>query len=326
MTEINQKLLQLILDGKSTQTILETLKLTPKQLKIRLQSLKNSGYNFEYNISDNGQITYKPLLGTFHNATNTIDLNLEKDKEEFTFLAISDMHIGHKLDCLENLDLIYEYAKQNNINIIVNCGDVIEGCCNNESESTIRKQVEKLIQNHPFDKDVLNLTLFGNHDYTPLEKYNINISDIITAERSDFVSLGFGTGIINIENSQIIIFHPVKHSPCYPNFRFPSNWVENKLVLKGHGHHNSIKTTSKRCILKVPTISNVIYSQTSSLPGAVKITMHLDEEGNLKVVNAENLVITRQIYTAGYFKHTFNGKSIILGENKLLSKQLKRTT
>lgn len=326
MTEINKRLLQLILEGASTNEILKTLNITPKQLKIRLESLKKDGYGFEYQVTDSGLVTYSPLNGMYHDATNSLQMNLTKQEKEFTFLTFSDLHIGHKLDNINNLYLLYEYAKKEGINIIINCGDIIEGCCNNESEKTIRKQLEKLISNHPFDEEILNIVLFGNHDYTPLEQYNINISNVITAERSDFISLGFETGLINILNGQIIISHPVKRSTCSPNHRFPNQWSTGKLILKGHGHHNSIKTVPESCTLKVPTASNVIYSQNPSLPGAMKITVHFNEEGYLKIIHVENLVITDRIYTAGYFKQTIKSHAETLTEQNVLSKKLKRTT
>lgn len=326
MTEINQKLLQLISDGASTKEILQTLKITPKQLKIRLESLKREGYGFEYQVSDNGLITYNPLNGIYHDATNSLQMKLTKQEDEFTFLAVSDLHIGNKLDNIENLNLLYEYAKREGINIIINCGDLINGCCNNESEAVIRKQLERLISKHPFDEEILNIVLFGNHDYTPLEKYNINISNLITSERSDFISLGFGTGLINILNGQIIILHPVKRSTCSPKHHFPERWSTGKLILKGHGHHNFVKTTDNTCTLKVPTASDVIYAQNPSLPGAMKITIHFDEEGYLKNIYVEHLVITPKIYTAGYFKQTFNKHAPTLTEQTVLSKKLRRIT
>jgi len=326
MTEINQQLLQLILNGASTKEILQTLNITPKQLKIRRETLKREGYGFEYQVSDNGLITYSPLNEIYHEATNSLQMNLTKNKREFTFLTLSDLHIGNKLDNIENLYLLYEYAKKEGINIIINCGDLIDGCCTNESETTIRKQIETVISKHPFDEDILNIILFGNHDYTPLERYNINISNIITSERIDFISLGFGTGLINILNGQIVILHPVKRSTCSSHCSFPNRWATGKLILKGHGHHNSIKTHDNTCTLKVPTASDVIYSQNPSLPGAMKITIHFDEEGLLNTIMAENLVIANKLYTAGYFKHTFKSHATALTEQTVLSKKLKRIT
>lgn len=40
MTDINQKILDLILEGKTINQIMETLKLSPKQLHTRLEMLK----------------------------------------------------------------------------------------------------------------------------------------------------------------------------------------------------------------------------------------------------------------------------------------------
>ena len=84
MTELNQKLLELIIEGKTNTEILNLLKITPKQLKNRLDSLKNNGYTIEQNISDDGKIKYQILKGLFIQSTNTIDLKLVKKPNEFT--------------------------------------------------------------------------------------------------------------------------------------------------------------------------------------------------------------------------------------------------
>jgi len=146
MTDINQKILDLILEGKTTIQIMETLNLSHKQLKIRLDSIKNSGYTLSYNVSDTGKVRYDVLKNIALALTNTLTIHLEKDPFTFTALVDSDFHTGHPKDNFHRINELYEYAAKEDINIIINCGDIIDGCCEGQEEAIIKKQVEKLIE------------------------------------------------------------------------------------------------------------------------------------------------------------------------------------
>jgi len=324
MTNINQKLLELILEGKTTNEILGALKITPKQLKIRLDSIKNSGYNLGYNISDDGKVKLEVLRAITQPLTNTTTLKLVKESHKFTTLVVSDFHIGHSLQNFDRINQIYEYATKNDINIIINCGDIIEGCCDNGEKQVVQKQIETLLEKHPYDKDILNLVCFGNHDYSALEKYGIDVSNILCSSRNDFISLGFSTGLINIKNGQIIVSHPVKHAKFYQSHNWPQNWLGRKVILKGHGHHNYTKTSNKKCIIKVPTLSDIIHSQYSTIPGALKLTIELNEEGQFQTVNIETLVFANGLKNAAYSKHELAGSQTLLREDKILRKKTKK--
>lgn len=324
MTDINKKILDLILEGKTTNQIMETLKLSPKQLHTRLETLKNSGYTLTYNVYDNGKIKYDILNAIALPLTNTLTIKLEKDPFEFTALVDSDFHIKDKNTSFERAHLLYDYATKEGINIIFNCGDVIDGCCEGEEPKIALEQVETFVKKHPYDKNIINITTFGNHDFSVLERYGIDISKIICHERSDFISLGFGTSLVNIKNGQIIISHPVKHAKIHPNSRWPRELLERKIILKGHGHHNSIKTSNKKCIIKVPTISDIIHTEYSTIPGALKLTIHLNEDGQFEIVNIESLVFMNGIKTAAFTKHELEGKQKQLTEDKILTRKMKK--
>jgi len=321
MTDINQKILDLILAGKTTTEILETLKISPKQLKIRLDAIKNSGYNLGYNISDDGKVKLDVLTVITQTLTNTTTLKLVKEPHEFTTLVVSDFHIGHPKQNIDRINQIYEYAAKNGINIIINCGDIIDGCCDDVEEKNIKKQIATLIEKHPYDKDILNLVCFGNHDYSALEKYGIDVSKILTSSRNDFISLGFSTSLINIKNGQIIVSHPVRHAKFHQSHHWPQEWLERKVILKGHGHHNYAKTSNKKCIIKVPTLSDIVHSQYATIPGALKLTIELNEKGQFQIVNIETLVFANGLKTAAYAKHELTGSQTLLREDKILRKK-----
>lgn len=318
MTNINQKLLNLILEGKTTIQIMETLKLSPKQLHTRLNSLKNSGYSFAYDISDNGHIKYNVLNSIAFALTNTVSIKLEKDPFEFTAIVNSDFHVKDKKTSFERINQLYEYAAKEGINVIINCGDIIDGCCEQEEIEIAQTQIETFIKKHPYDPNIINLTTFGNHDYSALERYGIDISKIIPYERSDFISLGYGTSLVNIKKGQIIISHPVKHAKIHPNYKWSQEYLERKIVLKGHGHHNFIKTSDKKCIIKVPTISDIIHSEYATIPGALKLTIQFNEEGQFEIVNIESLAFLNGIKTISFTKHKLGGRQRLLTENKTL--------
>ena len=325
MTDINKKLLKLIIEGKTTTEIMTTLKISHKQLLIRLNSIKNSGYNLSYSVSDDGKVKYDILKSIVASLTNTLTINLEKDPSTFTALIVADYHTGHERQNYDRISKLYEYATKEDINIIINCGDIIHGCCNNEEEKTVQKQIEYLIKNHPYDKDILNLVCFGNHDYSALEKYGIDISKVLCYERPDFISLGFGTSLINIKNGQIIVSHPVSHANLKRNYKWPREILERKIILKGHGHHDFIKTSDKKCIIKVPTLSDIIYSQYATVPGALKLTIELNEDLQFDIVNVEHLIFMDNIVTTSFTKHELTGKQKLLTEDKILTRKQRRT-
>lgn len=113
--------------------------------------------------------------------------NFEGEK----IIVISDTHLGSELDDIEYLSLVYDYAKYNNITIIIHGGDLFQS--NRRPVKKLYrepdKQIEYVVNNYPKNKSINNYILFGNHDYHLLSK-NDNYLKILES-RGDITSLGF---------------------------------------------------------------------------------------------------------------------------------------
>lgn len=295
MTEINKKLLALIIDNKNLKEISEELNLSPKQVCRRLDSLKNSGYNIEYTLLDSGtieyDITHRPILSAVH----SVKMKLVKKPYNFKAMVISDLHIGNNDDNLGRLNTIYEYCAQNGINIIINTGDLIDGLNTYPQYLQPFDQVEYLIKKHPYDKNILNIVCFGNHDATLLTKFGLDVSKLLCYERPDFISLGYGDSIINILQEQIFLRHLVGHNITRKK-AFSLNSVQGKLILRGHSHKMAIRTEEENYILNIPTLSDVMTDSKNTLPGAVVLEISFNENGYWTNIHVEHLTVLDRIF------------------------------
>lgn len=286
MTETNIQLLRLINQNKSLNEIARTLNLSNKQIFQRLNQLKANGYSFTRSYYYNGNIYYKLIkdLVEHNNSTKIITL---PEKNSLKIMLISDTHLGSVKENIEALNLIYDYCIQQNINIIINGGDLINGSFGSKNKyNTFEKQIEHLLHDYPFDKNILNFTCLGNHDIDSLRKEGINIASIIQNNRHDLVIIGYNEGVINIKNEYICVRHPVpglKHSPNDP-----------PLLLKGHSHKTKIEKNTT-CTINIPSLSNIFIDEDNILPGAIEMTIIFDK-GYYDSIILNHLLINDKIH------------------------------
>lgn len=256
MTDTNKKLLQLIIKNYSNDEICKTMNITKKELKRRIESLKYEGFNITKSYNYSGTQNYifnKERLGseeitTIHNDTN---------KDHFKAIAIADTHIGHSKYNMKYLDLIYNYCKKNNINIVLHCGDLMHG--HKQFALNPQQQLETVLERYPYDPSILTFLAFGNHEETFLEQYGINLKTVIERNREDIIPLGYGECIIKIDSvkDEIVMSH-INHS-------FESNGVR----LSGHSHRYKFIADDYNPLINVPTLSDFLH--TNDFPGAVEI-------------------------------------------------------
>ena len=197
MTEQEMLIVEMINEGQTLNEIAKSLWLSPRQIHQKIQKLINDGYLFNPIYYDNGDITYN-----FENKTNlkhTINLTLT-DSSRFKALVISDIHIGNELENLSYLYKAYDYARDNDIHIILNTGDLIDGnfTSGGQDIDDIDEQIDRVINMYPYDKSILNFICFGNHDYSSYENGR-DISLAISKRRQDLVSGDYGFTLINVE-------------------------------------------------------------------------------------------------------------------------------
>lgn len=254
MTDMNAVLLQLIRNNCSNEEICEKLNISKFQLKNRILSLKNEGFNitrlFNYSGSQNYIFNKNKLEGE-----DFVTINDDLNKKSFRAIAIADTHIGHAKYNINYLYLIRDYCKKHNINIIFHCGDLLHGdkqYCINPQE-----QLETFLGCYPYEHDLLTFLAFGNHEEVFLKKYGINLKTVIEKYRDDIIPLGYGECIVKALpiNDYIVISH-INHS-------FESNGVR----LSGHSHRFKFCADDYNPLINVPTLSDFLH--TCDFPGAV---------------------------------------------------------
>ena len=124
MTDINQNILNYIKQNKSVNEISTLTNLSQKQIFQRITSLENKGYLISRKYTSDGNIIY-----TFDkdNSDKEDSFKLYNGDKILKIIAISDLHIGNARSDESAFNCIYNYAIKNNIHLIINCGDLLDG-------------------------------------------------------------------------------------------------------------------------------------------------------------------------------------------------------
>lgn len=173
-------------------------------------------------------------------------------------IIISDTHFGSTYDNYSYLDTVYNYAINNNITDILHGGDLTQGTPKPVNKNCIDlcKQVKNVIDFYPYDKNIKNYILLGNHDNNI---YN-NKNNILTMfdERKDLELLGIVKIYLNWYNYLISISHYIK------NHNLDILRIEPLINFAGHRHDLKIKDNT----LFLPTLSDDLkyYGNNENYP------------------------------------------------------------
>lgn len=297
MTDINNKIIQMIKENRSIKDIGSILNLSEKQVYLRIKQIINYGYQIKPIYSYNSDINYEIVKDFYNKEDNSIDIKMENTDKEFRCIVISDTHIGNVDSDIDLLKRIYEYASKNDINIILNCGDIIEGVYSTDRKSlnNIEAQIETIIKKHPYDKNINNFMIFGNHDYHSIHYDGLDISKTISNARYDIVPIGYGKGLVNIKEDRLLLSHELS---VVDN---PKIDYDHNIVLCGHGHMMKTKLYDKLYIC-IPTLSNVFPDKTKDvIPGFVDLKIEFGKN-RFEFVEAKHMIITPKIYEIGQSK------------------------
>ncbi|MBQ6546427.1 MAG: metallophosphoesterase [Bacilli bacterium] len=262
MTDINRELLNLIKEELSTDIICTRLGITKKELKNRIQSIKNEGFNITNSYNYSGTRNYvfnKENLESEQIVTINNDIN----RKNFRALAVADTHIGHVKYNMGYPELMYDYCIKHNINIVFHCGDLLQG--DKQCILTPQEQLEELIENYPKVDGILTFLGFGNHEEAFLREYGINLKSVIEKYRDDIIPLGYGEQIIGIHTKDDIVI-------CHASHNFESNGVR----LSGHSHRYKFVADDYNPTVTVPTLSDFLH--TNDYPGAIELLLESENE------------------------------------------------
>lgn len=293
--------LNLIKEDKTLEEIINVSGLSIKDVYRILNNIKKMGYCLSKKYYYDGETEYK-LMNNIGREEENILITSPKDNE-LEFMVISDLHFGSLYETPKLLNMIYDYCTKKNIHIILNCGDFIEGDINSLNIAIPPfKQINHALKIHPLSKDILNYLLLGNHDYSLLTNYGINIMETIKMRREDIIPIGFKEGIIKIKNDQIILQHPILH--------LKSSGINyaKALIIRGHGHATKVTIDTSNIIIYAPSLSKLNFNKCD-FPGAIDLRIKM-RKGIIEYVYIEELaIISNKI-------HTTNELNLYFGNNK----------
>ncbi len=276
----------------------------------RIMNIKNSGYTLNKIIYDNGDIRYC-LRKSPEDSVCSVKLKL-MDRFKFSAMVISDLHFGNVLDCVDYLKTIYNYCRKYSIHIIINGGDLIDGDFSkgeqNISDST--KQLEYVIENHPTSENILNLVCLGNHDYS-LFKYGIDIKRALENARYDLIPMGYGLGILYLENDQIFIRHSISELSFEP--------INKKLILEGHRHKMAFTSEGNGFLVNIPTLSNLVLGK-HDYPGAIRMDLFFNNNGYIESGHFEQFLVSDKLRTVNESIFKFDLDRTLLSEDMVRPK------
>lgn len=292
MTDTNIKIIDLIKENKTLREMCKILSISEKQLYVRLKQIINYGYQIDTKYYYGGDIKYE-FLSQKNLEENKVKIYMSTSNKTFRSIVISDMHIGNIKSDINLLCKVYEYASKNDIKTILNCGDNIEGDYTHDSLNLkdIYSQINTLVKKHPYDKNIMNYIILGNHDHHSLTSDGLDIAERIKKARYDIVPIGHGFGIVGLKQDNIVMLHKL-HDKFAPSVGNDSN-----LILTGHGHMMKTKAYEKLNIC-VPSLSYVSPDKTKEvIPGFIDLKIDF-EKGKMEFIEAKHMVFIPNICQA----------------------------
>ena len=305
MTEKELMIFEMIECGYNLNEMAYMLKLSPRQVHQKIQKLINEGYFICPIYFDDGNIKYS---FEENDLKHTLSLSIG-DSHKFKALVVSDMHVGN---CLENFDYIYkayDYARDNDIHVIFNLGDLIDGnfTRGQQKVSNIDEQIDRVLKKYPYDKNILNFICFGNHDYSAY-KCGRDVGVALSQNRPDLVNLGYGVSLINVLRDQFVLSHPLLDTAFKPIF--------NKLILEGHHHKPMFKIERNSYLISVAPLSDLCFGSANN-SGLTEMRLSFCSgfihKGNFKMINLKDEPLVYNEMSIEFFlKHkNVNEKNLV---------------
>jgi predicted phosphodiesterase len=139
-------------------------------------------------------------------------------------LFISDTHLGSYTENLILIQLAYEYARRNNIQLIIHGGDLLQGNAFKERSygadnvhtfSQFHKASEErayFLEKYPSYPDIYTAVTMGDHDIwslLPIEEPDKRVSEIVKEieQKPNIMVTGISKTLLNLEDLKISVNH-----------------------------------------------------------------------------------------------------------------------
>jgi hypothetical protein len=293
-----------------------------KELAIRFGITKYEAMGYITEIQNEGifKIKVVPVDGDFR---YSIDTSYVDTKEEYnhavgkvktyTFMVLSDSHMGSVNEQTSFLHYLYDYAQSRGIKSVYHCGDISEGYKQSRPDHlyslhavSFDEQLEHIVKTYPKRNGMTTYFITGNHDHFHIQNGGANIGKAIQAYRSDMKYLGINTAIIRFgENTRMELFHPQDGS-SYATSYAGQKYLDSlnggdkpNILFVGH-HHKSIYFLYRNVhYFEVPST----HSQSDwekgkriqNTSGAWIVTIDVDEEGSVTRIVPESIIQFKHI-------------------------------
>lgn len=295
LTSFNQlttNIINLINLGKTNREICEKLNIDYKTLYFELKKVKNCKRNYDREYFYDGKIISKGNQKNKYGKGNTLNIGYNNT---LRFLVISDLHYGNSLENVDAVNRAFNYAKKRGINVILACGDFIDGAFSKGKQIIERyfKQFEHFALDYPYDKDIITFGVGGNHDYSVKFTDEFDFIKFCSMYRDDIIIDNYGNSFLNIGKETIQMHHEIKG--------FPKIKSSSKIILNGHIHKYDIKQVKDNHSLNIyiPTISNLIQTVPEALEIELSLNNEIIENINIKEIcfgNTDIILSEKEFY------------------------------
>ena len=286
---LKNKLKYLINKKKTLLEICEALELKDYEVIGLVELMKQDGELLDY---VNGEIVKlrKPI-------TENKQIKIPVKNGEVKFLSLSDIHYASKWDNPHLVDYAYELAEKENVDFVVNSGDIFEGDFHNARPNHIyevkahgMEQLDYVVDKYP-KSHIPTYYITGNHEATFIKTCGADMGKMLEQRRPDLTYLGHDLGDIKLDKTFIRLRHGSGGNAYAKGYKLqkycetlPTNDIPS-IILQGHFHYSAyFKNRDIHCF-NVPSLQGYTpYAKSLGLPqemGFWLITCDLDSKGNI---------------------------------------------
>ena len=286
---LKNKLKYLVNKKKTLLEICEALELKDYEVIGLVELMKQDGELLDY---VNGEIVKlrKPI-------TENKQIKIPVKNGEVKFLSLSDIHYASKWDNPHLVDYAYELAEKENVDFVVNSGDIFEGDFHNARPNHIyevkvhgMEQLDYVVDKYP-KSHIPTYYITGNHEATFIKTCGADMGKMLEQRRSDLTYLGHDLGDIKLDKTFIRLRHGSGGNAYAKGYKLQKYWETLRtndipnIILQGHFHYSAyFKNRDIHCF-NVPSLQGYTpYAKSLGLPqemGFWLITCDLDSKGNI---------------------------------------------
>ena len=303
------------------QDIAKKLELKESEVYGLIELLQIEGVNINVELGENNKYVITRSFNKKCSKNIKDDIN---DLEEIKLCVVSDTHLCSKVQQLELLNRAYKEAYLRGINIVLHCGDMVDGDYRNKRPAHpyelfkhgFDEQAEYIIDYYPEIEGITTFFIDGSHDQTHFLNGGATVGRWVQKERKDLVYFGCDRYIFCAgENKKVKIemYHPGGGSAKARSYK-PQEYINNmepgekpRVLLQGHYHKSYYMFYRNVHAIEVPCFMDksgfIVKQGLSNILGCYFITMYINKQGEIQYfIPDEFLFNERDIKKDDYLK------------------------